>query len=163
MASKDETRYGWKFPDGTVIPEDDEWGIEQKLEGMDSFREKLSNDELLKGYWYTDHYYDFVERDIDGLSEEDMDVGEEIERMLYWKDDDDLAYYGIRRVPIRTKAPKSGSCKGKTAPAGKGKPASKPGSASGKSGKAKAVAPPRKRRGQSVKKPKASAKNSKRD
>ena len=208
MASKDETRYGWKFPDGTVIPEDDEWGIQQKLESMDSFREKLSNDELLKGYWYTDHYYDFVERDIDGLSDEDLEdiygvkkiyprgngavryrlpdgskvdesglfdwiveegyplerwfefeqygdefneyVREEIERMLYWKDDDDLSHYGIRRIPLRTKAPKSGSCKGKAATTGNGKAAAKSKSSSGKSKKAKAAAPPRNARKQSV-------------
>ena len=77
-------------------------------------------------------------------------VREEIERMLYWKDDDNLAYYGIRRIPLRTKAPKSGSCKGKAATAGKGKPAAKPKSSSGKSRKTETAAPPRNARKQSV-------------
>lgn len=183
MTTKDDTvRYGWEFPDGKVIPEDDEYRLMRKLEGMDSFRETLSDDELKRGYWYTDHYYDSIQRDIDGMSDDEMfdiygvkriypkgngdvkyrlpdgrrvdesglfdwivDEGypferwfkyeqygdefkdylhEEAERLINW-DKNELAHYGIKRVPIRVKAGKKtvgNSVKGK--PSAKSKSAS---------------------------------------
>ena len=56
MASSSKTRYGWQFPDGTVIPVDDEHEVKDKLLESDRFLGKLSNDELRGGNLYSEAY-----------------------------------------------------------------------------------------------------------
>lgn len=69
VTKSNNARYGWKFPDGSVIPEDDEYRISNKLSSMDSFRQRLSTDELMFGYWYNDRYND----ELEGIVENGLD------------------------------------------------------------------------------------------
>ena len=69
VTKSNNSRYGWQFPDGTVIPEDDEYRISNKLSSMDSFRNRLSTDELRFGYWYNDRYND----ELEGIVENGLD------------------------------------------------------------------------------------------
>lgn len=56
MASSSKTRYGWQFPDGTVIPVDEKYKVKDKLLESDRFLGKLSNDELRGGNLYSEAY-----------------------------------------------------------------------------------------------------------
>lgn len=65
------TTYGWKFPDGTVIPVEDGSAAEDKLLSMDSFWDRNRKDCLRQGLFYQ-WYCDDIERDIENMSEREL-------------------------------------------------------------------------------------------
>lgn len=50
------SKYAWRFPDGEVIPLEDEFAIYTKLRASDDFVNRVSDDEYYRGYWYRNEY-----------------------------------------------------------------------------------------------------------
>ena len=70
------SKYAWRFPDGEVIPLEDEFAIYTKLRASDDFVNRVSDDEYHRGYWYTEQY--------------EAEIGRIIE------DPESLAYFDVR-------------------------------------------------------------------
>ena len=83
-------RYGWEFPDGTVIPADDPWSIKDKLLSIDSFWEKNRQACLNDGLFY-EWYGDFIERDIEYMDTPEMRDYYGV-RVVYPKGKGDVSY-----------------------------------------------------------------------
>ena len=49
-------KYAWRFPDGEVIPFEDELAIYTKLRASDDFVNRISDDEYYRGDWYRNEY-----------------------------------------------------------------------------------------------------------
>ena len=58
-------RFAWQFPDGEVIPHEDEFAIYTKLRASDDFVNRISRDELYRGEWYRNEYNSEIESIID--------------------------------------------------------------------------------------------------
>lgn len=58
-------RFAWQFPDGEVIPHEDEFAIYTKLRASDDFVNRISRDELYRGEWYRNEYNSEIERIIE--------------------------------------------------------------------------------------------------
>ena len=59
------SKYAWQFPDGEVIPHEDEFAIFTKLRASDDFVNRISRDELYRGEWYRNEYNSEIESIID--------------------------------------------------------------------------------------------------
>lgn len=59
------SKYAWQFPDGEVIPHEDEFAIYTKLRASDDFVNRISRDELYRGEWYRNEYNSELESIID--------------------------------------------------------------------------------------------------
>ncbi len=59
------SKYAWQFPDGEVIPHEDEFAIYTKLRASDDFVDRISRDELYRGEWYRNEYNSEIERIIE--------------------------------------------------------------------------------------------------
>ncbi len=59
------SKYAWQFPDGEVIPHEDEFAIFTKLRASDDFVNRISRDELYRGEWYRNEYNSEIERIIE--------------------------------------------------------------------------------------------------
>ena len=55
------SKYAWQFPDGEVIPHEDEFAIYTKLRASDDFVNRISRDELYRGEWYRNEYNSEIE------------------------------------------------------------------------------------------------------
>lgn len=65
------SRYGYEFPDGTVISADDTSALEDKLLSMKSFWDRNRADCLRDGL-FTEWYRDELQRDVENLSDRDL-------------------------------------------------------------------------------------------
>lgn len=59
------SKYAWQFPDGEVIPHEDEFAIFTKLRASDDFVNRVSDDEYYRGEWYRNEYNSELESIID--------------------------------------------------------------------------------------------------
>ena len=64
--------YGYRFPNGKVVPEDDVWALTEAIRDDPNYVRILSDDEYSRGYWYADAYRDALRMDVEGMDEREF-------------------------------------------------------------------------------------------